>query len=334
MHRKGREHVEKRREELRERQAGAVQPGPGEPIGGATSGVGRPASSAGDQYESDDPLGANTGGVDTVRHQLGSETRRQLRAKAEAETIRPTRRQTGVGQRDGDVPKLKMKERLARWVGTKAGRALARRAEDSKVSEQNGEQKLAISTTAGKGVKQAIISVATLVAVLGLCRGFMPNLLWPPEQDAEMAAKLNEALASIAGAVGAVAFLVGVIKNLLKNRGLAKNGVSVTKAAVILLALGLASGCAITTPKGVYSLALTGDQVGFAKDVVAQVGNLYQEIQAQEAALEEAEKAGKTDRVASILDKIASLKQKAAEKTEVVESDIAEAEEVLAESPS
>lgn len=103
---------------------------------------------------------------------------------------------------------------------------------------------------------------------------------------------------------------------------------------ILILALVVASGCAITTPKGVYSLALTGDQVGFAKDVVAQVGNLYQEIQAQEAALEEAQKQGKTDRVAAILEKIASLKAKAAEKGTVVQEQIDAAQEVLAESPS
>ena len=98
---------------------------------------------------------------------------------------------------------------------------------------------------------------------------------------------------------------------------------------VLVSVLIVACGCAITTPKGVYSLALTGDQVGFAKDVVAQVGNLYQEIQAQEAALEEAQKQGKTDRVASILEKIASLKQKAEAKEAVVEEEIEAAQEVL-----
>lgn len=97
--------------------------------------------------------------------------------------------------------------------------------------------------------------------------------------------------------------------------------------------LALCAGCAVTTPKGVYSLALTGDQVGFAKDVVAQLGNLYLEIEAQEAALVEAQVQGKTDRVASILEKIANLKAKAAEKQTIVSSEVSEAVGVLEDAP-
>lgn len=336
MHNDRRPHVQKRREKLRERQAGPVQPGPGGSVGGATSGVGRPASSTGDQHGGVNQVAPNRQAEDTVRIQPGAITERQIRAwKEAADAVPPTRPQReSLGQRNRDVQKLTVKQRLARWAGTKAGRAMARRAEDSKVSEQNGEQKLAIATTAGKGVKQAIISVTTLVAVLGLIRGFAPDLLWPPEQDAEMAAKLNEALASIAGAVGAVAFLVGVIKNLFKNRSLAKNGVSVTKVAVVLLAMGLMSGCAFTTPEGVWSIGIDTDMLGAVKDNAQALANTYQEIEAQEAALEEAQKAGKTDRVASILEKIANLRQKAENKESVVQEEIEAAQEVLAESPS
>lgn len=335
MHNDRRPHVQKRREELRERKAGTVQPGPGKPTEGYPTGVGRPSSGAGKPDGSVNQVVPNRKAADTVRLSAGTITERQIRAWKEAEAVTPTRPQReSVGQRDGNVPKLTVKQRLARWAGTKAGRAIARRAEDSKVSEQNVEQKLAITTTAGKGVKQAIISVATLVAVLGLIRGFAPDLLWPPEQDAEMAAKLNEALASIAGAVGAVAFLVGIVKNIFKNRSLAKNGVSVTKALVVLLALGLMSGCAFTTPEGVWSIGIDADMLGAVKDNAQALANTYQEIEAQEAALEQAQLDGKADRVASIMEKIAALKQKAENKEAVVEDEIEAAQEVLAESPS
>jgi len=102
----------------------------------------------------------------------------------------------------------------------------------------------------------------------------------------------------------------------------------VTVIAVMLMA-GLTAGCTITGPKGTYSLGINGEQIGFARDLFAQLGNIYQEIETQKAALEEANKQGKTDRVASILDKLNNLYKKKSALAGKVQEKVDIAEEVL-----
>lgn len=202
-------------------------------------------------------------------------------------------------------------------AGKLAGRMLR-----GKRTAKPGE-KMAGTTVVAKGGEQAVISLATIVAVIGALRAWHPEWLpWTAEEDYEVGGRIVVLITGLAWAVGS-------LRNVWRNRHLLPEGVSVKKTVVLLLCVGLLGGCAITTPKGVYSIALTGDQVGFAKDVIAQVGNLYQEIEAQEAALEEAQKQGKTDRVAAILEKIAGLKEKVGKKEKAVEAVRDEAEAAL-----
>jgi len=83
-----------------------------------------------------------------------------------------------------------------------------------------------------------------------------------------------------------------------------------TTLITVMIIAGLVAGCTITGPKGTYSLGINGEQIGFARDLFAQLGNVYEEIKAQESALDEAKHQGKTDRIADILDKLNSLRAK------------------------
>lgn len=78
------------------------------------------------------------------------------------------------------------------------------------------------------GVVAGVISIGTLAAVVGIIRGFWPDLLWPPEQDAEILNQISGAIASIVGAATAIGTLWGIATNVWKNRKRLHNGVSMT----------------------------------------------------------------------------------------------------------
>lgn len=78
------------------------------------------------------------------------------------------------------------------------------------------------------GAVAGVVSVGTLAAVVGVVRGFWPDLLWPAEQDAEILNQISGAIAAIVTAATAIGTLWGIGTNVWKNRGRLKNGVSLT----------------------------------------------------------------------------------------------------------
>lgn len=75
-----------------------------------------------------------------------------------------------------------------------------------------------------------VISVGTLAAIVGVIRGFWPDLLWPPEQDGEVLEQIAAAVGSIIAAATALGYLWGLVTNIWKNFGKLKKGVQITTA--------------------------------------------------------------------------------------------------------
>ena len=178
-----------------------------------------------------------------------------------------------------EQPALTRTERLMRWAGTKYGARWCKQRE-KKMGTQS--QTYAVSTGVGKGVKQAIISAGVLVAGFGVVRGLAPGILWPEDQDAEIAGRINEAITAIVGAVTALSFLVGVIKNVWKNWGLVKTGVTATKLGILLCAGLLAFGTAGCVTHGM-SQNMVDAQVQVVEEALARC---VDKIYTQDAAID------------------------------------------------
>lgn len=130
--------------------------------------------------------------------------------------------------------RLSTGERFKRWLGVRIGKGARKYADKSKGKNMESER-YAISKGQRSAAKGAaiggVISVGTLAAVVGVIRGFWPELLWPPEQDAEVLEQIAAAIGSIVAAATAIGYLWGLATNIWKNFGKLKKGVQVTTAA-------------------------------------------------------------------------------------------------------
>ncbi len=95
------------------------------------------------------------------------------------------------------------------------------------------------------------------------------------------------------------------------------------------LAVAAASGCVITTPKGAYSFAIQGDQIGIAKDIAVALANTAQEIHRKEVELQLAQQTAKPDKIRQITDLLATLRDRQAKLKEQVQQRASAAQAAL-----
>lgn len=139
-----------------------------------------------------------------------------------------------VEQIDKPARRLTLGERMKRWLGTRIGKSARRHADKGKGKPKMESERYAISKGQRSAAKGAaiggVISAGTLAAVVGVIRGFWPDLLWPREQDGEVLEQIAAAVGSIIAAATALGYLWGLITNIWKNFGKLKKGVQVTTA--------------------------------------------------------------------------------------------------------
>ena len=113
---------------------------------------------------------------------------------------------------------MTLRDRLVRKAGAVTSRVVLGKPAET-------DEKMAATTIVWKGGVQAVVSVSTILGVIGFLRAFMPAWLpWPPELDKEVAG-------SVGGLIAGVAWAVGMVRNVLKNRSLLQNGLTMTRKA-------------------------------------------------------------------------------------------------------